>query len=361
MKSKILFICVLAAALFIWSCNEKSPVAPDFANQSETLDKRAHVPVGTVTSILSLPTGDSPEGITIDKSGHMYISNTRGTNRSINEILRVRRNGSYSIFATLPGAGHAAGLVTDKRGNVYVAFRDSDLKGVYRIGRNRTPVRLRGSEGMVGPNALTFDAKGNLYCTDSDGGSVWKYGKDRTFTKWFEDPLLVGGIAPGGPPFPLPGANGIAFYPPNKLYVANTMQNSISRITIGDNGVATGIQQIAQHWRQLMNIDGIAVDVHENVYGVMVASTLGALGPPPLAPLVMVNPNSGEITEIVVAEDAANFNTPTSLTFATRTGPWDRKSVFVANAALQYGQPMEPWAAPGVVEVYVGNPGMPGK
>ena len=46
MKNKILFICVLAAALFIWSCNEKSPVAPDFANQSETLDKRVHVPVG---------------------------------------------------------------------------------------------------------------------------------------------------------------------------------------------------------------------------------------------------------------------------------------------------------------------------
>ena len=361
MKNKILFIFVLAAALFVWSCNEKSPVAPDFANQSETLDKRVHVPVGTVTPILSLPTGDSPEGITIDKRGNMYISNTRGVNRSINEILRVNPDGTSYIYAPLPGPGHAVGLVTDKRGNVYVAFRTSDpsTKGVYRIKRNGTPVRLRGSDGMLGPNALTFDAKGNLYCTDSDGGSVWKYGKDRTFSKWFEDALLAPGPHPAG--FMLPGANGIVFYPPNKLYVANTFQNSISRITIGHNGVATGIQQIAQHWRQLMNIDGIAVDVHENVYGVMVASTLGALGPPPLAPLVMVNPNSGEITEIVIADDAANFNTPTSLTFATRRGPWDRKSVFVANAALQYGQQMEPWAAPGVVEVYVGKPGMPGK
>ena len=55
MKNKILFICVLAAALFIWSCNEKSPVAPDFANQSETLDKRVHVPVGTVTPFYNYP------------------------------------------------------------------------------------------------------------------------------------------------------------------------------------------------------------------------------------------------------------------------------------------------------------------
>jgi len=361
MKNKILFICVLTAALFIWSCNEKSPVAPDFANQSETLDKRVHVPVGTVTPILSLSTDDSPEGIAIDKRGNMYISNTIGVDRHTNQILRVGPNGSHSIYATLPGAGHAAGLVTDKRGNVYVAFRTEDIntKGIYRIKRNGIMSRLRGSEEMVGPNALTFDAKGNLYCTDSKVGSVWKYGKDRTFSKWFEDPLLAPGQNSAG--FMLPGANGIVFYPPNKLYVANTFQNSISRITIGHNGDATGIQQIAQHWKQLMNIDGIAVDVHENVYGVMVASTLGAFGPPPLAPLVMVNPKSGEITEIVVAADAANFNTPTSLTFATRRGPWDRKSVFVANAALRYGQPMEPWAAPGVVEVYVGKRGMPGK
>jgi len=369
MKSKILFICVLAAAVFIWSCNEKSPVAPDFANQNETLDKRAHVPVGTVTPILSLIKGnppaffgDSPEGIAIDKRGNMYISNTIGADRLTNQILRVEPNGSYSVFATLPGAGHAAGLVTDKRGNVYVAFRAEDInkKGVYRIKRNGIMERLRGSEEMVGPNALTFDAKGNLYCTDSKVGSVWKYGKDRTFSKWFEDDLL----APGPHPVAgtLPGANGIVFFPPNKLYVANTFQWSISCITIGRKGAAPRIELVKQDFL-LMNIDGIAVDVNEDIYGVLPVSTINNLpfgGPPPMPPLVMLNPKSQVVTPVVVIADAVNFNTPTSLVFGTG-GPWNRKSVFVANAGLFYGQSHEPWAAPGVVEVYVGKPGMPGK
>ncbi|VAX29582.1 hypothetical protein MNBD_IGNAVI01-987 [hydrothermal vent metagenome] len=361
MKKKLLFICVIAAALFVWSCNEKSPVAPDFANQSQTLDKRVHVPVGTVTSLLELPTGYSPEGIVIDKRGNMYISNTIGADRGTNQILRVRRNGSYSVYTTLPGSGQARGLVAGKRGKIFVAFATSDpnTNGVYSIKRNGTPVRLRGSEGMLGPNALTFDARGNLYCTDSDGGSVWKYGRNRRFVKWAEDLLLAGGIAPGGPPFPLPGANGIAFYPPNKLYVANTMQNSINLIRIGHNGQALGVESVKSDFL-LMNVDGIAVDVHENIYAVLPPSTLGFLNAPPLPPLVMLNPNTGVVTPIVTHEGAADFNTPTSLVFGTG-GPWNRRSVFIANAALQYGQPMEPWAAPGVVEVYVGKPGMPCK
>ena len=74
----------------------------------------------------------------------------------------------------------------------------------------------------------------------------------------------------------------------------------------------------------------------------------------------MLNPNTGVVTPVVAPEAAENFNTPTSLVFGTG-GKWNRKSVFIANAALLYGQPMEPWADPGVVEVYVGTKGKKGK
>jgi hypothetical protein len=129
----------------------------------------------------------------------------------------------------------------------------------------------------------------------------------------------------------------------------------VSRITIGRRGKPTTIELVGQGFL-LMNIDGIAVDVHENIYGVLPPSTLSAIGAPPVPSLVMLNPSSGVITPIVDPAEAANFNTPTSLVFGTR-GKWNRKSVLIANAALQYGQPMEPWADPGVVEVYVGTPG----
>jgi len=358
MKNRILILLVMLLTLFIWSCDEEPPVGPEVSPQEEvTLEK---VSIGTVTPILSLKHGNSPEGITFDKQGNMFISNTRGVNRSINEILKVNLDGSYSKYARLPGSGHAVGLVTDRKGNVYVAFGTNDRKtnGVYRIGHDGIPLRLKGSEKMLKPNALTFDWFGNLYCTDSDGYAVWKY-KNKIFIKWLEDPLLVGGMVPGGTPFPLPGANGIAFFPPNKLYVANTAQNSISRIIIGINGKVASIELVKQDFL-LMNVDGLAVDINENIYGVLPPSTLSGIGAPPLPPLVKLNPNTKVVTPIALPADANNFNTPTSLAFGTR-GISNRLSVFIANAALQYGQSMDPWANPGVAKVFIGSFGLPAR
>lgn len=351
----------MAVFLFFIGCESESPVAPD-VSLNESLNKKSHVPVGTVTPILSLPDGHSPEGIAVDKKGNMYISNTiGGFNGHTNQILKVTKSGSYYVHATLDGSGHLRGLVTDKKGNVYVAFAtyDPGTNGVYKIKKNGAMERLAGSENMLSPNALTFGSKGKLYVTDSDGYAVWRYDKKNGFSKWFEDPLLAGGIVPGGPPFPLPGCNGIVFFPSNKLYVANTAYNSLSRIFIGKDGSAASIELIKQDIR-LSAIDGIAVDVKENIYAALPGSTLGFIGAPPTSPLVKINPNTGEITDMVDMSELAKFNTPTSLAFGTKKH-WDKKSVFLANAALNYGQPMDPWAAPGVVEVYVGIKGKKGK
>jgi sugar lactone lactonase YvrE len=306
-----------------------------------------------------MPLGESPEGIAISKDGKMYVSNTGAAGT---EILQIFPDGSYSSYALIPGVGQLVGLVTDPVGNVYVAYMSADdnVRGIYRVNRNGVVERLAGSQEIGFPNSLTFDARGNLYVTDSYKGpsfegAVWQFGSDNVFTLWLQDALLNGGFQPGGPPFPLPGANGIIFFPPNKLYVANTMQNSVSRILIGMSGEALSIELVKQDFL-LYSIDGLAIDVHENVYGVLPASTLGALGAPPVPPLVMLDPHSGIITPIVM--DNSLFDTPTSLVFGTG-GTWDRKSVYIANAALPYGQP--PNAGPGIVEVYVGAPGMPGK
>jgi hypothetical protein len=133
----------------------------------------------------------------------------------------------------------------------------------------------------------------------------------------------------------------------------------LSRIIIGKKGVAESVELIKQDIK-LAGIDGLSVDVEENIYAAMPGSTLEFLGAPPVSPLVKINPNTGEITEMVDMSELAKFNTATSLAFGTKR-PWDRKSVYLANAALNYGQPMDPWAAPGVVEVYVGIKGKKGK
>ena len=147
MKNKILILLFTLLAIFIWSCDEEPPLGPELNTQEKAPNKI--IPVVTVTPVLDLnkssvpefppaAPGDSPEGIAIDKMGNMYISNTRGPNRTINEVLRVNPDGSSYVYATLPGQGHATGLVTDKKGNVYVAFYtygDLSRRGVYQIDR----------------------------------------------------------------------------------------------------------------------------------------------------------------------------------------------------------------------------------
>ena len=50
---------------------------------------------------------------------------------------------------------------------------------------------------MFLPNAMTFDARGNLYVTESlrftdtgVSGGVWRFAPDGTSELWIEDPLL---------------------------------------------------------------------------------------------------------------------------------------------------------------------------
>jgi sugar lactone lactonase YvrE len=377
MKRKILALNFIWLIFIFFNCDENTFVETYNQNNIGLNKKTAVV---TIKPILDLnkssnpdfppaAPGDSPEGIAIDKQGNMYVSNTRGIGQSINEILKVNTDGSYSVFTTLPGQGHATGLVTDKNGNVYVAFyvaNDLTRNGVYKIDKHGLLERLSGSENIGRPNALTFDAKGYLYCTSSFGegseleGAIWKYGKDRIFKRWFMDQCLdasphpVAGV--------LPGANGIVFYPPNKLYVANTSQSSISCLKITDKGESARVKWSKNDFL-FMNIDGIAADIHENIYGVLPVSTLSNLpsdGPPPMPPVVVLNTKTQEVIPIVDPADATSFNTPTSITFGTG-GSWDRKSVFIANAGLFYGQSHEPWSNPGVVEVSIGIPGKPGK
>ena len=72
-------------------------------------------------------------------------------------------------------------------------------------------------------------------------------------------------------------------------------------------------------------IDGIAADVHGNLYGIMpLANVLG------LSPLSAVNPKTGSI--ISSTDQADQFDFPTSLAFGR--GPLDHKSVYVVNSGI---------------------------
>jgi hypothetical protein len=316
------------------------------------------LPEGEVKQILDLPEGDSPEGVTLDSLGNVFVGNRRpAQNGIIAEILKIKPDGSISVLTTFepnlnPNDESLLGLATDRTERVYAAFQSSDtlLNGVWRVERDGSKTLLSGSQAITFPNALTFDPHGNLYVTDSFSGSVWRFDIDGNVAQWVQHELLEPAEDdPFG--FPVPGANGIVFYPPNRLYVANTEKGLLVRIQIQPDG-SPGQVDLVAGGLDLLTIDGIAVGVQGDIYGVIPGYTI--LG---TYPLVKINTDTGEVVPIVTnEEEMAKFDVPLSLAFGR--GARDRESVFITNGDL----PVVPGGpGPGVVQAGVGAPGFPGR
>jgi sugar lactone lactonase YvrE len=207
---------------------------------------------------------------------------------------------------------------------------------------------VSGSEAIGFPNALTFDPRGNLYVTDSFRGAIWRAPRGGPFSLFVEDGLLA--PLPSDPfGSPLPGANGIAFFPPNLLYVANTERGIIARVRIASDGQATSVEPVTAPFA-VPTVDGIAMDVHGQIHAVLPGFVL-VKG----SPLVRIDPATGTVTPTVINPvDLSRFDTPLSLAFGS--GRWDARTVLVTNGDLQ-NVPGGP--GPGVVQVDVGVAGFP--
>ena len=151
-----------------------------------------------------------------------------------------------------------------------------------------------------------------------------------------------GGIRSARPrlaPFPI-GANGIGHWKKN-LYVANTTEAQIVRIPILEDGTAGTPEIVVKDPAQLTGLDGIALDVHGNIYAAVIVQSK----------VVRIDPDTGAIATLATADDGLDF--PASLAFGTVRN--DQQSVFVTNFAI--GPPGG--AGPALLKVNVGVPGLP--
>lgn len=212
-------------------------------------------------------------------------------------------------FATLPaGTAHPEGIIVDARGNFYVA--DFDVSGNTSVGtivvfdhsgrwlrtlhlNNGSPLLLgiafnpatgdllvcdlgksqvlkvdpqSGAStvfapipGGGGPNALAFDADGNVYISDSFQSTIWRTPKTGGAPDaWVVDPLLG---TTGVPPF---GANGLAFNGnASSLFVANTGNDTIVRIPLSDGGTP-GKPEVFVN--SINGADGLIIDTDDNLW-----------------------------------------------------------------------------------------------
>ena len=124
-----------------------------------------------------------PEGITIDKTGEMFVSVGPPffVGGGYGAIWKVSPDGSESTRLVEYPAGPApAGLAVAPSGTVYYAVPNlgNPGGGVFRLEDGGEPELLPGTESMFVPNGLALDKQGNLFVSDSAIGAVWRMPAD---------------------------------------------------------------------------------------------------------------------------------------------------------------------------------------
>ena len=253
---------------------------------------------------LSFAKGDSAketeislvDGIAIDKKGNFYISR-----RDHNTIERIDKNGILTRFAGTGEAGYSgdggpalaaslkvpAGLLTDKKGNVYIADRENHV--VRKVDRKGTITTIagNGTAGFSGdggpalqaslnfPSGLALDSKGNLYISDRSNNRIRRVNRKGIINTYAGN----GEEGYGGDSGPALSARidrpfGLAIDKKDNLYIADRRNNRIRKVNssgiistaagdggffyMGDNGPA--------YRASIAGPTGVAVDDNGNIY-----------------------------------------------------------------------------------------------
>jgi uncharacterized protein (TIGR03437 family) len=234
-------------------------------------------------SDLSAAQFTSPNAIAIDSKGAVYVADTGG------HRIRLISGGAVSTIggtgtSGYNGSGAAAtsanmnspgGIVVDSSGTIYIAETSNHV--VRKIsGGNITLVAGSGTAGyggdggaangavLSGPTGLALDSAGNLYIADTGNNLVRRVTKDGNINQW------VGAGATGGR---LRNPTGLAINAAGDLYIADAGNRRIAKYSngqltnfAGNGNVGFGGDGGPAVNAQFNNPVGVTVDAAGNVY-----------------------------------------------------------------------------------------------
>lgn len=223
------------------------------------------------TQFATLPPGTAhPEGITADAKGNLYVADFDVSgNTTVGNIVVFDRNGRWlRTLAVANGSNLLLGIAFNPAtGDLLVC--DLGKSQVLKVDPHSGNAQVFATiPGSGGPNALAFDAAGNVYISDSFQATIWRTDAGGNgLVAWVQDPLLAvqGDPDPqvGTQDFPPFGANGLAFnHDGSALFVANTASDRVIRIpVIGGNPGKPGT-----FVNSINGADGLIVDDDDNVW-----------------------------------------------------------------------------------------------
>jgi streptogramin lyase len=219
---------------------------------------------GAVQTFAVLPAGvPMVEGLTVGPDGNVYVATFNPTGSGPAQLLVFNPQGHLLKQVAIQGSSSAMLGLGFRPGTDTLMVIDFGHGKVLTVdpstGQASDCVTVTGNSGL---NAMTFDAAGNIYVSDSFQGIIWKNSNPHSICgpamAWVTSDLLLPNS--GIPPF---GANGLGF---NKagtaLFVANTAMDWIVRIPTS-NGQA-GTPEVFTN--SINGADGLILDSNDNLW-----------------------------------------------------------------------------------------------
>jgi sugar lactone lactonase YvrE len=277
---------------------------------------------GNVDTFAVLPAGASgPEGLTIGADGKVYVTtfgfNATGAATGPGQLYVFNDDGRLLRQVSVSGtSSHLLGVAFHPTTHalLVIDFGNGNVRRVDpNTGTSSVFMTVTGASGL---NALTFDAAGNVYVSDSFQGIIWKTGASGgAATAWVSNPLLV----PNGiPPF---GANGLAFNKAgNAMLVANTANDSIVKIPVvaGNPGTPQALVY------GINGADGIVLDRNDNIWAAANQSD----------EIVVIDPTGKMIAKLGDFDGITRNGTPRGLFFPASPAFSHDGDLLVTNLAL---------------------------